>query len=361
MRYRLSAHSLLQVSFGERFTFYARRVRTLKLERHLGQGFVLLQVLDTWADAVQQLFPRLHVVRVGYGYASSVADARAVLLFLTPNIDDFFMICPEDFVADADDTAQLKTSGMRLQTLRFGRLEGNQQAAQLLASTVISALTRYEMVHLSLPLPSLAITHLEQCPRLRDLDIELVGLAIRNLLIGAFSTLTQLQPYNSTNELPGMHFSLALPSHIRLQSFSYHLNHQDTLLNHSSLHQFIRHITSWITLTSIFLRLHLEDGASSLENYREIHTHFHALPHLETLTWGSNTSVALDNTLLRDFLSACPQLAEWLVFNVDAPQVSLPAFVSLLSKHPNIRCLPVQVCCNQIPSPQAVADCGASR
>jgi hypothetical protein len=343
MRYQSSAHSLPQVSFGDRFNFYARCVWTLKLEHRLGQCFVSLQVLDAWADAAQQLFPCLHIVRVRYGYASSIVDACAVLRFLTLNIDDFFIICPEDFVADADDTVQLETLGVGLQTLGFGRLEGNQQATQLLASTVISASTCYEMVHLSSPLPSLAITHLGQCPRLRNLDIELVGLAIRNLLIGAFSALTQLQPYDSTNELPGMHFSLALPSHIRLQSFSYHLNHRDTLLNHSSFHQFIQHITSWVTLTSIFLRLHLEDGASSLEDYREIHMHFHALPHLETLKWKSNTSVALGNTLLRDFLSACPQLAEWLIFKLPgghsacAFTISLPAFVSLLSTHPNIR------------------------
>jgi hypothetical protein len=363
MKHESSVHSRPEDSFGERFTFYARRVRTLVFERHWPhhEGFVSPQVLNAWANAAQQLFPRLHVVRFGIEYALSVADARAVLRFLTPNIDEFYMICPEAFFLDADETAHLKTSGTGLRTLGSHGLRGSQQAAQLLASTVISASTRYEIVHLSSPLPSLAITHLGQCPRLRDLDLKLVGPALWNLPIGAFGALTQLQIHDSTSELPGMHFTLALPSHVHLQSFSYYLSHRDTLLDHSSLHRFVRHIASWVTLTSIFLRIYLEDDASSLENYREIHTHFHALPHLETLKWISNTVVALDNTLLRDFLGACPQLTEWRIFNVDAPQVSLPAFVSLLTTHPNIRCLPVQVSCNQMPSPQAVADCGASR
>jgi hypothetical protein len=363
MRHQSSVHSRVQVLFGERFTLYAQCVWTLSLEQHRGHFthhlcFVSLQVLNAWADAAQQLSPLLHVVKVGYGYASSVADARAVLRFLTPNIDEFCMICPAGLSLDADETEQLKTSSTGLQNLRF---EGSQQAAQLLASTVIGASTRYVMVQLSLPLPSLAITHLGQCPRLHDLDIQLVGPAIRNLPIGAFGALTQLQLHDFTNELPGMHFFLALPSHIRLQSFSYTMGYQAPFLNRSCLHQFVQHITSWFTLTSVVLILNLEDGASYMEAYREIHTRFHALPHLKTLNWGSNIVVALDITLVRDFLSACPHLAEWIIFNVDALEVSLPAFVSLLSTYPNIRYLPVRVCCNEMPSPGAVANCGASR
>jgi hypothetical protein len=366
MRYESSVHPRPQDFFGDRFAFYARRVQTLFFESQWGyfphyQGFISPQVLNTWADAAQQLFPLLHAITVGLGYASSVLDARVVLCFLTPNIDDFYMICPKLFFLDPDETAQLKISGTGLQSLRFGALTGDQQSAQLLASTVISALTRYEIVHLSLPLTSSAITHLGQCPRLRNLKLKLVGPVLWDLSIGAFGALTQLELHDSTSELTGMHFTLALPSHIRLQSFSYTMGYLAPFLNRLSLHRFVQHITTWVTLTSIFLSLHLEDGASSLEAYREIHTHFHTLPHLETLKWRSNTPLILDNTILRDFLSACPQLAEWHIFNVDAVEVSLPAFVSLLSTHPNIRCLPVRVCCNQMPSPEAVANCGASR
>jgi hypothetical protein len=247
--------------------------------------------------------------------------------------------------------------GTGLRNLRLDSHGEDQQAAQQLASTFISASTHYETVHLSLPLPSLAITHLGQCSRLRDLSLKLVGPALRYLSLGAFGALTQLQLHDSTTELPGMHFSLVLPSDNCLQGFSYQMADQDTMLNHLSLHRFIQHITSWITLTSISLSLYIEDNASSVESYEEIYTHLHALPHLETFKWRSNISTILDDTLFPDVLNSGSNLAEWLVVKIPGTffigngefEVSLPTFVNLLSTYPYIRTLPVQVCCNEMP------------
>jgi hypothetical protein len=351
-------------------------VRTLSLEPHYEyphyrfdlECLVSLEVLNAWADAAQHLFPRLHVVSVGISYASSVADAHAVLRFLTPKIDHFFMTYADDFLLDADETEQLKNLGTGLRNLRLDSRGEDQQAAQHLVSTFISASAHYETVHLSSPLPLSAIPHLGQCPRLRVLSLELVGPALRNISIGAFGALTQLQLHDSTNELPGMHLTLALPSHIRLRSFSYQMAYRETRLNQSSLHRFLHHITRWGTLTSISLSLYIEDDISSLEGYRAIYTHFHALLHLETLEWRSHTPVILDDALFRDILKACSSLAEWLIVRMpanfvlsnDAFEVSLPTFVGLLSSHPNIRWLPVLVRCNEMPCSQEIANCRVS-
>jgi hypothetical protein len=362
------------VAFGERFISYARRVRKLSLKRDIPKNFgdqeraVSQAVLHAWADATpQRLFPRMQSLSGQFGYTNTAAGARTVLRFLTPNIHHFNTICPDDFFLDAEEHAQLHASSAGLRKLSFSRLIGDQKAAMQLASTLASASTRYETVHIPWPLHPSKIEHLANCPRLRIANIELASPVPQTFSANSFGSLASLRVEDVTSELPGMHFCLALRSPVQLRCFSYCISRTGSSIDYASLYRFIRHITRWTTLTAISLDLRI-DGTLSLKDYKTIYTEFHALSHLESLLWTGNTAVIFDELLMYDLLDTCPRLTRWRTWTSGSDHngaeqmvFTLTAFVTLLTLYPDVHVLPIRVCCDKIPRPGAIADCGASK
>jgi hypothetical protein len=361
----MSESSNNHTHFGERFYFYSRRVQKLSLYNFTKlrpvERIVSRSVLSAWASRWEtpKLFPRLRDLSGSSDYDCRPADARIALRVVTPDIQQFYMMCPLDLVLDTSERERLRTagSGLRHLTIFAPWLRPSDAAPQLL-SVLLRASSHLEHVDAAtVSISSPDVLYLAECAKLTTVCLQ-PGSAHTNLPPHAFHLLTRLQMCEATDELYSLRFCLALSSNIPLLDFSYRTSTTKKVA-YDALHQLASCIARWNTLVSVSLLVTTrEEEPMLLEDSRTFYSRFHALAGLHTLICNTSEAIILDFALIEGFLDACPRLVTWSAqsYRVRAQfgrpisfELSLLELLHLLFYHSSVLELPVCVRCDELP------------
>jgi hypothetical protein len=367
LRVDLDAH----LDLGPRFYHYARRVRVLNLRRSSPVGsnserFVAPAVILAWAHNMlrQSIFPRLKRVTASFEYCRDVPGCRMVLKFLTPHLRELSLACHKDLLLTKEEHAKLRSSAPGLTIVTISKLKGDQTAARQLSSTLITASTHLQNVSVPLPIGQRELRHLSTCSQLTRLHVEIAGPPLQNLPPGCFPALEVLEVTEGSAEMTALQFCLMLRQNNRLRTFSY--DSRAISLDRTVLRTLVQHMTQWITLKGLLLRISTAQDPLSLADYRILHEQLHTLSALESFTWSTDAQVFLDADILYHLVAACSSLRFWTftsshrTWGQDYIELPLPEFLDILVQFPRVERLPVRILCDELPDLDDLENIGGS-
>jgi hypothetical protein len=173
---------------------------------------------------------------------------------------------------------------------------------------------------------------------------------------GSFPVLEELEIIETSPTLSSLRFCLLLEPNGVLDTLTYNaLDRVGPPVDRTSLDQLLQHMAQFKSLRGFSLSIGTSQ-ALSLAEYRIFHAHFHALPALNRFAWNTDAHIVIDSGIVHDFLDACPFLRFWTMQHMHHTHMSLaeftlPEFLNLLLRHPEVHEVPVRVRCDVLPDP----------
>jgi hypothetical protein len=350
------------LELGERFAFYAKRIRTLSFKKFFKQNHwpstremqvIHPDVYLLWAQ-VDYLFTRFCGLIISSDFLSIPRSTTALNRFLTLRALtslEIYRGISNDLTALLECRTNIMEICHRLQSLT---VVPSATGLTNLVNDMLQHTACLRILRTHLPIRFEHILRLSSSSELRELRLQRVVQVPQNpklLSRAAFRSLRSLRLRDSTLSAELSKCLLDFTSNHYFTTCSLQLEAADLSLD--DLFLVIQHLTKHTTLKRVhILACSEKDFTSSIIRSATLISTFHSLHKLEVLIFFTNGEFQLNHDIVTNLISACPRLRTWIMRTKQSHEnlwsaTSCPmpflSFLHLLRHNPSLQELPVSV------------------
>jgi hypothetical protein len=366
--------------FGDRFAYYAKRVRALDLNqdydhsRYVDYRVVHPTVLLAWGRH-QHLFPRLSTLTVcGQTSLDPARDEQVFGRFIrSPHLTSLIVTWVEELCKLSQESVNaLVDACARLERVQLGQagcslaiLDEGHPLPRLLHRMTEGAgrLRSLEMTPLNMPIQFATLVCLAAMPTLQHAVLRSI-LSVPVVFRLPASPFSALRTLCITDTTPHLHLTRSILQsctsphlavlHITIADPAVGSYGNSPHVSDNDLGSLLGLVSRRLSLTSLRLRFNL-----TLMINTDLCYMLPPLPHLTWLRMSGSFGPILNTDTVRHVLALYPQLEEWAYHTSRLyAAVTFSEFLELLQPRSMIRALPVVVASTELPSEEALSQFG---